>query len=127
MLTLITHQAARTAATLFVCSLAFGQSSDQPSRFDGKWSTEVTCSAKGDAIRVPTIIEGGNFRAEVGKSGEPGYLLITGKVADNGEATLAATGSFSYSVKAQFREALGNGAGHACKFEFYKQLKLSAE
>ena len=123
MSTLITHVAARAAATLFVCSLAFGQSSDKPSRFDGKWSTEITCSAKGDATRVPTIIENGNFRAEVGKSGEPGYLLITGKVAENGDATLAATGSFSYSVKAQFREALGTGAGHARTFEFYKRLK----
>lgn len=127
MLTLITHVAARTAATLFVCSLACAQSSDRPSPFDGKWSTEVTCSAKGDAIRVPTIIEGGNFRAEVGKSGESGYLLITGKVADNGEATLAVTGNVSYSVKAQFREAIGTGAGHACKFEFYKQLRITTE
>jgi hypothetical protein len=55
-------------------------------RFDGKWLATVTCPAKGKTlgykIEVPSVIKDGNFRGERGAAGEPGYLLIEGKIAD---------------------------------------------
>ena len=41
----------------------------------------------------------------------PAFALV---VWEDGDATLTATGNSSYSIKAQFREALGTGAGRDC-------------
>jgi hypothetical protein len=119
-------------------------------RFDGKWLATVTCPAKGKTlgykIEVPSVIKDGNFRGERGAAGEPGYLLIEGKIADNGSAKLAATGKvssreygtgvfttqgsdYSYNIKAQFQETHGSGerdkglgvVGRACPVDFVKQ------
>jgi hypothetical protein len=119
-------------------------------RFDGKWLATVTCPAKGMTlgykIEVPSVIKDGNFRGERGAAGEPGYLLIEGKIADNGSAKLAATGKvssreygtgvfttqgsdYSYNIKAQFQETHGSGerdkglgvVGRACPVDFVKQ------
>jgi hypothetical protein len=118
--------------------------------FDGKWLTTLTCPPKGNTEgytwKIPSVIENGNFRAERGNAGEPGYLLIEGPVAQNGTAKLSANGvvafreyargifahkgeSYSYDVKAQFKEASGTGArsqglgivGRPCTFDFAKQ------
>jgi hypothetical protein len=119
-------------------------------RFDGKWLATVTCPAKGKTlgykVEVPSAIKDGNFRGERGAAGEPGYLLIEGKIADNGSAKLAATGKvssreygtgvfttqgsdYSYNIKAQFQETHGSGerdkglgvVGRACPVDFVKQ------
>jgi hypothetical protein len=119
-------------------------------RFDGKWLATVTCPAKGKTlgykIEVPSVIKDGSFRGERGAAGEPGYLLIEGKIADNGSAKLAATGKvssreygtgvfttqgsdYSYNIKAQFQETHGSGerdkglgvVGRACPVDFVKQ------
>jgi hypothetical protein len=119
-------------------------------RFDGKWLATVTCPAKGKTlgykIEGPSVIKDGNFRGERGAAGEPGYLLIEGKIADSGSAKLSANGivasrkyargvfahkgeEYSYDIKAQFNETKGDGTksaglgivGRACTFEFVKQ------
>jgi hypothetical protein len=119
-------------------------------RFDGNWSTKLTCPAKGSTEgytwRIPSVIQNSNFRGEHGTAGEPGYLLIEGKIAENGSAKLAATGivasrkyargvfaakgeDYSYNIKAQFKETEGTGTrdeglgivGRPCTFEFVKQ------
>ena len=118
--------------------------------FDGKWMTTLTCPAKGNTEgytwKIPSVIENGNFRGEHGTAGEPGYLLIEGRVADSGSATLSANGivfsrkyargvfaakgeSYSYDIKAQFGEMKGTGTrnqglgivGRPCTFDFVKQ------
>lgn len=120
-------------------------------RFDGKWITTLTCPAKGNTEgytwKLPTVIASGNFRAEHGAAGEPGYLLIEGPIKDDGSATLSANGivasrqyargifahkgeSYSYDVKAQFKLLDGTGTksqglgivGRTCTFEFVKQV-----
>ncbi len=125
-------------------------------RFDGNWLTKLTCPAKGNTERYtwqfPSIIQNSNFHGERGTAGEPGYLLIEGKIKENGSAKLSATGivasrkhtrgvfahkgeDYSYNIKAQFKETEGTGTrdeglgivGRPCAFEFAKQQPTSPE
>jgi hypothetical protein len=136
---------------LVVCSVVFLPAvSFAVEKFDGKWLTTLTCPAKGNTEgytwKFPGAITAGNFRAEHGAVGEPGYLLIEGKIADDGAAKLSATGivasrkyargvfahqgeDYSYNIKAQFKETEGTGTrdeglgivGRPCTFDFVKQ------
>ena len=123
-------------------------------RFDGNWSTKLTCPAKGNTEgytwRLASVILNSKFRGERGTAGEPGYLLIEGKIAQNGSAKLSANGivasrkyargvlahkgeEYSYDIKAEFKEAEGTGVrneglgivGRACTFEFVKEQAAS--
>jgi len=125
-------------------------------RFDGNWSTKLTCPDKGNTKGYtwvfPGVIENNNFRGEHGKAGEPGYLLVEGRIKEDGSAKLSATGivasreyargvftgkgdEYSYDVKAQFGESEGKGTksaglgiiGRACAFEFVKQQAASQD
>ncbi len=118
--------------------------------FDGKWMTTLTCPAKGNTEgytwKIPSVIENSNFKGEHGTAGEPGYLLISGTIKEDGTAKLSANGviasrqyargvfahqgeDYSYDVKAQFKETTGTGArdqglgivGRPCTFDFAKQ------
>jgi hypothetical protein len=119
-------------------------------RFDGNWMTTLTCPAKGDTegykIQLPSVIKDNNFRGEHGTAGEPGYLLIEGKISDSGGAKLSANGivssrkyargvlahegaDYSYNIKAKFQDTQGTGTrdtglgiiGRPCTFDFVKQ------
>jgi hypothetical protein len=119
-------------------------------KFDGNWLTTLTCPAKGNTEgytwKFPGVVTAGSFRAEHGTADQPGYLLITGPIADDGTAKLSASGivtsrkyargvfahggaDYSYNIKAQFKETEGSGArdeglgvyGRPCTFEFVKQ------
>lgn len=119
-------------------------------RFDGKWLTKMTCPAKGNTEgytwQFPSVITDSNFRGEHGTAGQPGYLLIEGKIKDDGTAKLSANGlvasrkygtgvfttqgsDYSYEIKAQFKDAEGSGmrdkglgiVGRPCTFDFVKQ------
>jgi hypothetical protein len=123
-------------------------------RFDGQWLTKLTCPARGNTEgytwQFASVIENSAFRGEHGKAGEPGYLLIEGKIKEDGSAKLSANGivasrkyargvfahqgeEYSYDVKAQFKETEGSGArneglgvvGRPCTFEFVKQQATS--
>ena len=92
------------------------------------------------------MVTAGNFRGERGTADQPGYLLITGPIKDDGSAKLTANGivvsrkyargvfahggeEYSYNIKAQFKETEGTGSrdeglglvGRPCTFEFVKQ------
>ncbi len=132
-------------AIIFLPAISFGGE-----RFDGNWLTKLTCPAKGNTEgytwQFPAVIEGNNFRGEHGTADQPGYLLIEGAIGSDGNAKLTANGivasrtyargvfahkgeSYSYDVKAQFKETTGTGArdqglgivGRTCTFEFTKQ------
>ena len=123
-------------------------------RFDGNWLTKLTCPSKGNTEgytwQFASAIQNSNFRGERGTAGEPGYLLIEGKIAENGTAKLSANGivasrkysrgvlahkgeEYSYDIKAQFKETEGTGTrneglgivGRACTFDFTKQQGTS--
>lgn len=119
-------------------------------RFDGNWVTKLSCPPKGSTLgytwEFPATIRNGSFHGERGKAGEPGYLVLEGKIAENGSAKLNANGvvasrqyargvfahkgeDYSYDVKADFKESEGSGerseglgiVGRPCTFEFRKQ------
>ncbi|MGC9999310.1 MAG: hypothetical protein ABSE21_04365 [Bryobacteraceae bacterium] len=119
-------------------------------RFDGKWLTTLTCPAKGSTDgytwQFPSVIENSKLRGERGTAGEPGYLLIEGKISKDGSAKLSATGivasrqyargvlahkgaDYNYDIKAHFEDTHGKGArdaglgivGRVCTFDFVKQ------
>lgn len=144
----------KSALFLILCAAAFAQPftliADKPSGFDGAWLTKMTCPAKGSTEgytwQFPATIQNGNFHAEHGTSGEPGYLLIEGKISANGAAKLSASGivasrkyargvlthkgeDYGYNIKAQFTEKDGTGTrdtgmgivGRPCTFDFTRQ------
>jgi hypothetical protein len=118
--------------------------------FDGNWKTKLTCPPKGNTEgytwEFPSVIQNNNFHGERGTAGEPGYLLIEGKINDDGSAKLSANGvvasrkyargitahkggDYSYNIKAQFKATGGTGTrdegmgfvGRPCTFDFLKQ------
>jgi hypothetical protein len=123
-------------------------------RFDGNWSTKLTCPPKGNTEgytwQFPSVIQNSKFHGERGTSGEKGYLLLEGQIQKDGSAKLSASGivvsrkyargvfahggaDYSYDVKAQFKETEGTGTkseglgivGRTCTFEFVKQQGAS--
>ena len=141
----------RTSA-LFLSVLAFVllPASIAADRFDGNWQTKLTCPARGNTEgytwQFVSVIKDGALHAERGAAGEPGYLQIEGKVAQDGSAKLNAKGivasrqyargiftgkgdGYSYGIKAQFKDTQGSGTrneglgvvGRPCTFEFSKQ------
>jgi len=160
-LSTVTRAGLRLAAALTIGSIACAQSTssapptagagDQSSpRFDGKWLTKLSCPAKGNTEgytwQFASAIQNSNFRGEHGTAGEPGYLLIEGKIAEDGSAKLTATGivasrtyargvlahkgeEYSYNIKAKFQDKEGSGTrdvglgivGRPCTFDFTKQ------
>ena len=160
-LTTIARAALRVTAALLIGSIAFAQSTSTPPqaagaggqtspRFDGKWLTKLSCPAKGNTEgytwQFSSVIQNSTFHGERGTAGEPGYLLIEGKIAEDGSAKLSATGivasrqyargilahkgaDSSYNIKAKFQDAEGTGTrdaglgvvGRPCTFDFVKQ------
>jgi hypothetical protein len=120
-------------------------------KFDGNWTTHLACEAHGETPAYkwdfPSEIKDNNFHGAHGEPGGPGYLVIEGKLNDDGSAKLAAKGTvtqnhahgvfamkgnnYSYNIKAQFSEAKGTGTrdegagilGRSCTFEFTKQTE----
>ena len=157
----ITRAALGVAAAILIGSIPFAQSTSSSAQtegaggqgtpgFDGKWLTKMACPAKGNTEgytwQFASVIEKGVFRGEHGTAGEPGYLLIEGKIAKDGSARLSATGivasrnyargvlahkgeEYSYNIKARFKDTEGLGTrdvglgvvGRPCTFDFTKQ------
>jgi hypothetical protein len=119
-------------------------------RFDGNWMTKMSCPSKGNTEgytwQFASTITGSNFRGEHGTAGQEGYLLVEGKIKEDGSAKLSANGlvasrkyatgifttkgdEYSYDIKAQFQDTQGTGTkgkglgieGRTCTFEFVKQ------
>jgi hypothetical protein len=141
----------RTSGLLIVIALIFLPAASFGSdRFDGNWQTKLTCPPKGNtegyAWQFVSVIQNSTLHGERGTAGQPGYLAIDGSIATDGTAKLTANGivasrdyargafahqceSYSYDVKAQFKETTGAGTrnqglgivGRPCTFEFTKR------
>jgi hypothetical protein len=131
-----------TAMLLPAAALAGG-------KYDGDWTTHLACEAHGETPaykwEFPSTIKDSNFHGQHGEEGGPGYLVIEGKIADDGSAKLTAKGkvvenhahgvfalkgnNYDYDIKAQFDATRGAGSrdegagilGRSCTFEFVKQ------
>lgn len=114
-------------------------------RFDGKWTTTVSCGAARDALgysyRFVSEVKNGQLRGLRGKENEPSSLLIEGTIADDGVGKLYASGrtgskefvpgrdtprntEYSYTIDAHFMDKTGTGKrieGRPCLFEFSRQ------
>ena len=118
-------------------------------RYDGDWTTHITCDAHGETpaykFEFPSTIKDGVFHRQHGEEGGPGYLVIDEKIAVDGSAKLEAKGrvsqnhahgvfamkgnNYSYNIKAHFEETKGTGTrdqgagipGRPCAFKFAKQ------
>ncbi len=118
-------------------------------KFDGNWTTHLSCEAHDDSpaykFVFPSVVKDGVFHGQHGEEGKAGYVVIDGKISDDGSAKLAAKGKvsqghsvfvnamrggmYTYNIKAQFTDAKGTGTrdegagilGRACTFEFDKQ------
>lgn len=140
-----------------VCSLMLlPGTSIAGNRYDGNWTTHMACEAHGETPaykwQFPSTIKDGVLHGQHGEKGGPGYLVIDGKIADDGSAKLSAKGTvesennhargvfalkgnnYDYTIKAQFMEAKGTGTrnegagilGRPCTFDFEKQPDAGA-
>jgi len=117
-------------------------------KYDGNWVTHLACEAHGSTPgykwEFPSTIKDGVFHGQHGEEGGPGYLVIDGKLADDGTSKLEAKGhvstnnahgvfamkgnEYSYKIKAQFTDTKGTGTrdegagilGRGCTFDFTK-------
>ena len=129
-------------ALIFVTAQALAAA--QPTQFDGSWNVVMSCpphneedEAKGYTHRFPAEVADGQLRAVHGAEGEPGWHLLTGRIAEDGSATLRLDGivnspdhainnaqrgkAYRYTVRAQFEQASGTGqrmTGRVCQFRF---------
>lgn len=114
------------------------------SPFDGKWDATLTCpphhedeDAKGYVHRFPVEVRNAVVRGVHGAEGEPGWHLLTGTIAKDGNAALSLEGivnhpdhsvnnayrgkSYSYRVRATFEPSVGTGqrvGKRKCSFRF---------
>jgi hypothetical protein len=117
-------------------------------RYDGTYTTHLACLAHGETPAYkwvfPSEVKDGVFHGQHSEEGSPGYLVIDGKINDDGTAKLEAKGTvthnnahgvfamkgnnYSYKINAQFDDAKGTGTrdagagvlGRDCTFEFDK-------
>lgn len=122
-------------------------------RYDGNWVTHLACEAHGETPaykwEFPSTIKDGVFHGQHGEDGGPEYLVVDGKIADDGSSKLTAKGkvtenhahgvfamkgnNYNYTIKAQFEDTKGTGTrdegagilGRPCTFEFVKQPDAS--
>jgi hypothetical protein len=140
----------RAIRAAVVCSLALlPAAAVAGGKYDGNWITHLACDAHGETPaykwEFPSEIKDGVFHGQHGEEGGPGYLVIDGKIADDGSAKLVARGkvtqnhahgifamkgdNYGYNIKAQFDATKGTGTrdegagvlGRPCTFEFDKQ------
>ncbi|MGA9585570.1 MAG: hypothetical protein WBQ95_09595 [Terracidiphilus sp.] len=82
---------------LAVCALIyFPGISIAVEKFDGNWVTKMECPPKGNTQGymwvIQSSIENSNFHGEHGTASQGGYLLIEGKIKEDGSAKLKANG-----------------------------------
>ena len=136
-------QAAVGAAVIAMMILiaAAARSDSNSRRFDGIWTTILSCSnsngALGYSFEFPATVKDGVLHAEKGTRGQPGWLQLYGKILDDGSADLYANRivgaapfavgqrpagtEYGYHVAAQFSATSASGhrvEGRPCSVVF---------
>jgi len=87
----------------------------------GKWTVTRSCAPYQElpawSESFPLTVDGGNVVVERGQPGRPGYLLISGRVADDGQLVLAGSG-VSGSKAAFGRQLYARFAGRVDASQF---------
>ncbi len=112
-------------------------------RFDGAWNVTVHCPAHGTASaytrRLTAQVKEGALVAQLGDAGQPGSLMLSGKIQPDGKASLDARGTvgdsrnavkgaqgaaYAYRVDAVFEDTRGagnrNDDARPCSLTFVK-------
>ena len=132
-----------TASTLLLFP-AFACAQDA-NRFDGKWTTTVTCKTAKDPVgssnKFVTEVRDGILGGQIGTDGAPGFLRIDGKVTPAGIGHVYAKGrsvpgdsvsgrelppgtEYTYYILAKFEGKAGSGnrvEGRKCEIKFEKR------
>jgi hypothetical protein len=138
-----------------LCTPLLALNAQAPSgRFDGNWTTTMACdeSAHMPAYKwtFTSTVTNGQYHAQHGEQGGPGYLIIDGPIAADGSAKLHAKGTvqagkaglitelkgnkYDYYIEATFSDASGTGKrdegagilGRPCSFDFVRQQPTPA-
>ena len=118
-------------------------SSAKSRAYDGRWLTRISCPtfgrAQGYSTELSAEVKDGAYHARIGTVGEPGSLVIEGKIVSDGTSALLAKGSvgstvasggtavgtpYLYHVIAQFEQFRGTGKRiefRPCNLTFVKQ------
>ncbi len=111
--------------------------------YDGKWSTIISCPAFGRAQgysqQLSAEVKDGSYHGAIGTSGEPGSLVLDGKIVSDGTSALLAKGfvgstatsggvtpgtPYFFHVIAQFEQSRGTGKRveiRPCNLTFVKE------
>jgi len=76
------------------------------SKFDGSWLTKLACEAHGETPaykwEFASEIKDGNFHGQHGEADGPGYLVIEGKIGDDGNAKPRRRGRYRITMRMAF-------------------------
>lgn len=93
-----------------------------PARFDGAWSVTIECepynAAAGYRLQFPARVKDGVIDAQNGVVGEPSSLTMTGKIAADGNGTVAVRGLTGNPNATLNREARGSSYGYRANLRF---------
>ncbi len=128
----------------WLCTHPMARAATEAAPFDGPWKVTLTCpphdddeDAKGYVHYFPAEVKANEFRGTHAIEGEPGWHLLTGTIAPDGNANLTLQGivnnpnyavnhafrgkPYSYRVKARFEPSSGSGrriGKRRCDFDF---------
>ena len=93
-----------------------------PARFDGAWSVTIECepynAAAGYRLQFPARVKDGVIDAQNGVVGEPSSLTMTGKIAADGNGSVAVRGLTGNPNATLNREARGSSYGYRANLRF---------
>lgn len=116
--------------------------------FDGTWTVTIVCHEHSDAgvraegytYHYPVTVKEGALHGQRLSEGQPGWMVLDGKIHEDGSAELHARGltnipvyalhhvkqatPYAYDVTAEFHGARGSGkriGGRDCELTFLKQ------
>jgi hypothetical protein len=140
-------------ATLGLCGLLVPLSAARadapPARFDGEWTTVVTCAPSAGALpysyTFSSLVKDSVLHGERGVKGAPGWLHLDGRILADGSAGIAAHGivgkeqaaigerppgtPYSYRIEAKFADESGTGhrvKGRVCTVSFSRKERPAA-
>jgi hypothetical protein len=128
---------------LVVMFLNRTEAANDAGRFDGVWSTTLTCSttagALGYSYHFTSTVKNGVLHAERLAEGQPGWLQLDGTIQPDGKATIHAKGlvgeqkhafgqqpagtSYAYQIVGKFTAKEGSGKrvkSRPCEVTFTK-------